>query len=136
MTARKGKSLEDHAYGWLAEPLAGLRGFFSRPMFGCIACYAHGRLALVLSSQGEPWEGVLVPTSREHHASLMAEFPGLAEHPVLGKWLYLSASEQDFEGRAASVVERIVANDLRLGVEPGAGKKRKSRARPSHRRKN
>jgi hypothetical protein len=33
---------------------------------------------------------LMVCVAREHHAAILAEYPQLVSHPVLGKWLYLS----------------------------------------------
>jgi hypothetical protein len=87
-------------------------------MFGSEACYLHGRLVLALTSGAdEPWRGILVPTSKVHHRSLRQEFSGLQVHPVLRKWLYLPEVFDDFEETANSLIDRIVANDIRIGVE-------------------
>lgn len=87
-------------------------------MFGCVACYQQGRLVLVLADRSEPWQGLLVPTERRAHASLLEEFPPLRGHPVLGKWLYLAHAADGFAATAAQIVERIAAGDARFGVEP------------------
>jgi len=108
-----------------------------KPMFGCLACYLHGRLMLVLADRREPWRGVLVPTASEHHAALRAELPALRVHPVLGKWLRLPESADDFEDAAARLVTLAAADDPRLGVEPGPRKARRpltAAGRPSKRR--
>lgn len=103
---------------WLVEPLTEMRGYFDRPMFGCLACYIHGRLALVLAAKEEPWNGLLVPTEKELHGSIMKDFNGIVQHPVLKKWLYLSQSFEDFETTGAEIVEAVRLNDVRFGVEP------------------
>ena len=56
-----------------------------------------------------------------------AEIVQLAPHPVLGKWLYLSQREEEFEQVARAVVEAVKRRDLRVGVEPGVRKKRAKR---------
>lgn len=38
--------------------------------------------------------------------------------PPLGKWLYLPESGDDFEDATHALVECIVTNDPRIGVEP------------------
>lgn len=87
-------------------------------MFGSQACYMHGRLVLALTSdKNEPWRGILVPTEKVHHRSLRKELRGLEVHPVLRKWLYLPEAFQEFEETAMQLVGRILANDLRIGVE-------------------
>ncbi len=118
---------------WLLEPLEDGRTFLEKPMFGCLAAYLHGRLMLVLADRGEPWSGVLVPTEREAHESLMAEFPALVPHPVLGKWLYLSQRHDDFEETAGVIVERIQAGDARFGVEPKEKVRGKTKKAPGRR---
>ncbi len=63
-------------------------------------------------------------TFREHHASLRAEFPALAPHKVLGKWLYIPQLHPEFETVATGLVELARRRDPRLGVETGVRKKR------------
>ncbi|VVE87008.1 hypothetical protein PBR20603_00933 [Pandoraea bronchicola] len=87
-------------------------------MFGADAAYVHGMQCLAVIDREAPWDGLLVCTSREHHASLMAEMPALRPHPVLGKWLYLPQSEADFESIAQRLTARVLAGDPRIGVAP------------------
>jgi hypothetical protein len=106
-------------FEWLVEPLAVDPSFMVRPMFGVHACYLRGRMVIVLCGKREqPWHGLLVPTMREHHASLTRQFPALSPHEVLGKWLYLAASVDDFEPTAHRLVERVALDDARIGIEP------------------
>jgi len=114
---------------WLFEPLEGLPTFVERRMFGALAGYFNGLLVLVLSDNDEePWRGVLVPTERESHAALIAEFPALVSHPVLGKWLYLPESAGSFERDAQRLVQRIRHLDPRIGVLPEKERPAKPRA--------
>jgi hypothetical protein len=92
--------------------------YFERPMFGCLAAYLRGRLVLVLATGDEPWNGLLMPTEKEYHASLLQDFIGTVQHPVLKKWLYLPETAEDFEPVATGIVEAVLNNDPRLGVEP------------------
>ncbi len=99
-------------------------------MFGCLAAYVQGRMVMVLTedpgdktyrgkSYGfDIWDGIMFPTERAFQESLIKEFPGLVPHPVLGKWLYLPAQHDDFEGRAKEIAGRIAQGDKRLGIEP------------------
>lgn len=87
-------------------------------MFGCKGCYLYGRLVLVLAAREEPWNGLLVPTEKKHHESLLRDYKGLITHPILKKWLYLLESSEDFEESAGTLVESILAGDPRIGVEP------------------
>lgn len=104
--------------------------WLQRAMFGCLGCYLHGRLMLVLAARREPWQGLLVPTSREHHATLLREEGGLSIHPILAKWLYLPESSDGFEEAARRLVDRVLANDPRIGVEPSSGSRAARRSRP------
>jgi len=118
-----GRVIKVHPHAWLWEPLESDAGFLSRPMFGGKAVYMDGRMVLFFMAKEEPWRGVCVCTEREHHASLMAEFPALAPHKVLPKWLYLSEEEEGFERVAEKLVGLAKRRDARLGI---AGKTRKS----------
>ena len=123
------KTKRKNSLRWLLEPLEDAPGYMERPMFGCLAAYLYGRLMAVVADRDEPWNGLLVPTSREHHASLIEEFPALASHPVLGKWLYLPSLHEDFEGEASAIVEAMASGDMRLGVEPKEKKRAKKKTR-------
>jgi hypothetical protein len=99
-------------------------------MFGCLAAYVQGRMVMVLAEDpGERsyrgrtfaydiWNGIMLPTERKFHASLTQEFKSLKPHPVLAKWLYLPATDQDFETLASAYSDRIMAGDPRFGIEP------------------
>ena len=84
-------------HAWLWELLEGDGTFVLRSMFGSKAVYLHGKIMFCFSAGEDPWLGMLVCTSREHHESLIADFPELVVHPVLGKWLYLSESNDSFD---------------------------------------
>lgn len=124
---RPRKSKPEHPLQWLAEPLVNEPTFLLKSWFGGRTIMLHGRHHLFLTTQGEPWQGVLVCTSREHHASLLAEFHALVPHPVLGKWLYLSESAETFERDARRLVQCVRANDPRLGILPSPKKKRRAK---------
>jgi len=114
----------EHPLQWLAEPLVHQPTFVLKSWFGGRTIMLHGRHHLFLTTQGEPWQGVLVCTHHEHQASLRAEFPALAPHPVLKKWLYLPESAESFERDAKRLVQRVREGDPRLGIEPSPKKKR------------
>ena len=122
------RSRRSHPLQWVVEPLAEEPSYIEKAMFGCRGCYLYGRLVLVLAARGEePWNGLLVPTEREHQQSLGSEHKNLAVHPVLKKWLYLPESNEDFEESAKAIVDAILANDPRMGVEPKANPSRGGR---------
>lgn len=111
--------------------------YATKPMFGCLAVYYHGlNVAVLAADPGDKtfgkkkfkfdlWDGVLLPTSREYHELLQKDFPDLSPHPVLGKWLYLPQQTEGFEEQLMKIVRLIRQNDYRLGITPGAKKKKK-----------
>jgi hypothetical protein len=114
----------EHPLQWLAEPIAAEPTFVLKSWFGGRTIMLNGRHHLFLTTQGEPWQGVLVCTFHEHHESLLAEFPALVQHPVLGKWLYLPENSETFERDAKRLVQLVKARDPRLGILPSPRKKR------------
>ena len=116
--ARSQERLFRHRYGGVVETIADDASFVTRVWFGCLSCYLHGSLKIVLADGEPPWDGVLVPTAPEHHASLRRSLPALRRHPVLGKWLYLPAGVESFEDDAGAIAAMALADDPRVGVEP------------------
>jgi hypothetical protein len=123
-----GKARKVHPHAWLWEPLEADATFLLRPMFGSRVVYLDGRLMLCFSPKAEPWRGVLVCTEREHQASLIADFPSLAPHPILPKWLYLPESADDFERVAERLVVLAGERDTRIGVAPKPRKRKRARS--------
>jgi hypothetical protein len=121
-----------HPYQWLWEPMEEDPTFVLRAMFGAKAAYLAGRLMLCFCASEEPWRGVLVCTDRAHHAALVAEFPELAAHPILPKWLYLPEVADSFERTAVRLVSLARRRDPRIGVTPQPKKSRRS-AKPRRR---
>ncbi|MET0262960.1 MAG: hypothetical protein ABW223_08690 [Rariglobus sp.] len=119
----------EHPLQWLAEPLLNEPSFVLKSWFGGRTFMLHGMHTLFLSTQGEPWQGVLVCTFHEHHESLLAEFPALVKHPILGKWLYLSENAETFERDAKKLVKLAQSRDPRIGIPPSNTKKKTKRVR-------
>lgn len=111
---------------WILEPLERDAGYLRRKMFGCDAAYLDGLLYLVAADREDPWSGLLVCTSQERHEALLAEFPALRVHPVLGKWLYLPQTDEDFETTAALMARLALARDPRMGVAPRPRSRRRT----------
>ncbi|MEC5409664.1 hypothetical protein VOM14_29445 [Paraburkholderia sp. MPAMCS5] len=109
---------------WVFEPLENDPGFMRKRLFAFEAAYVDGLLCLAVGNGEEPWNGLLVCTSRDRHAEIIREFPELTPHPVLGKWLYLSQRDEQFEALAAAIVATVKRRDARVGVEPGAKRKK------------
>ena len=126
LSARPRVVKPDHPLQWLAEPLVNEPSYVLKSWVGGRTIMLHGRHHLFLTTQGEPWQGVLVCTAHEHQPSLRAEFPSLQPHPVLKKWLYLPESHEHFERDARLLVRLVRARDPRLGIEPSPRKKKKS----------
>jgi len=116
--AGRPKSRREHPLAWAVEPLREDPTYLEKPMFGCLACYWRGRMALVLAARQKPFRGILIPCEREHHGALRKEFPGLKVHTVLKKWLYLPEASEEFEESAGALVEAVLRGDERVGIEP------------------
>jgi len=112
---------------WLFEPLEDDPRYLCKRFFSFEAAYLDGRLCLAVVDRGEPWNGMMACTSREHHASLRVEFRALEPHPVLGKWLYVSQLHPEFEAVATELVAAARKRDPRLGIEGDVRKKHKKR---------
>jgi hypothetical protein len=114
--------LKRFEHEWIFEPLAGHRTFFTKQMFGGLALFLYDRQMLVLVEPTKTgrwkWHGVLVCTDHEHHASIRAEFPALAPHPVLRKWLFIDSAHDDFESTMEGVALCVGRGDGRFGVVP------------------
>ncbi|WP_150720077.1 hypothetical protein [Pandoraea capi] len=111
---------------WIFDAFEHDESYLRKRMFGAEAAYVNGRQCLAVIDRDAPWDGLLVCTSHEHHASLMAEMPALRPHPVLGKWLYMPQSEDTFEAVASRLTALVLAGDPRIGIEPKPRKPRKA----------
>ena len=110
-------------YEFVLDALASLSPC-TRPMFGCLAVYVEEKIVLILREKATESadNGVWLATTREHHASLLLEFPNMRSIRVLGKnvtgWQVLPADAPDFEEAAMHACELIVARDARIGKVP------------------
>jgi len=84
---------------------------------GCVPIFYY---FFYFFSKGKPWNGLLIPTEKEFHDSIRKDFKGVVQHPVLKKWLYLPETYEDFETVASDIVEHVLMDDQRFGVEPKA----------------
>ena len=50
---------------------------------------------------------MLVATTHESHEALQLAWRQLKPHPVLGKWLYISLTDPEFERVATAIVENV-----------------------------
>jgi hypothetical protein len=106
---------------------------WTRSMFGCTAIYVGEKIVgLLRDKPTSPADnGVWLATTKEHHATLVREFPSLRSIRVLGRgvtgWQVLPSDAPDFEEAALRVCELIVARDPRIGKIPHRRKSRVSR---------
>lgn len=118
---------------WICEAFAHHASFFTRRMFGGLAIYVFGRQMLVLIEPTKTgrwnWHGVLICTDHAHHAAIVAEFPHLAPHDVLKKWLYIDSRHDEFELTMDRVARAIARDDGRFGIQPRPGKRRRATRR-------
>lgn len=115
---------------WILDAFERDPTFVRKRMFTADAAYIDGRLCLTVGDRDEPWNGLLVCTSQDHHASLIDDMPGLRPHPVLGKWLYVSQADSAFESIVQRVTALVLARDPRIGVEPKPKNRSRKRALP------
>jgi hypothetical protein len=109
---------------WIFDAFEGDSTYLCKRMFGSDAAYIDGLLCLVAADREKPWNGLLVCTSQERHASLVDELPALRAHPVLGKWLYVPQDDPAFEDTVERLIALVLARDPRIGVEPKPRKRR------------
>lgn len=112
---------------WIFDAFERDETFIHKRMFGSDAAYVGGLLCMIAADRESPWDGLLVCTSQDHHASLMEDMPALRPHPVLGKWLYVPQSDPSFEAVAHAMTARVLAGDARIGVEPKPRKRREAK---------
>lgn len=117
LASRPGSSPRN-SLAWVLEPLEDDPTYLRKRMFGCEAAYVHGLMVLLVADKDEPWNGLLVCTSHESQQDLVSEFPQLSVHPVIGKWLYISQENPEFEPTAERLVGLALQQDPRFGVEP------------------
>jgi hypothetical protein len=83
---------------------------------------------------------VLICTGRAHHGAILEEFPQLAPHEVLAKWLYIDSRHAHFEATMDRVAQAIARGDQRFGIDPRPRREKPSsrsggqKPRPSSRR--
>ena len=106
---------------WILQDFESQPSFFTKRMFGGLAVYLFGRMMLVLVEPTRTgrwkWHGVLICTDHIHQAAIIAEFPQLAPHDVLKKWLYIDSRQDDFEATMGQVAKAIARNDPRFGID-------------------
>jgi hypothetical protein len=119
---------------WIFQTFEDHPSFFTKRMFGGLAAYLFGRQMMVLVEPTKTgrwkWHGVLICTGHAHHRTIIEEFPQLAPHDILKKWLYIDSHHEDFESTMERLAEAIARDDPRFGIHPRPrSKKARSRGR-------
>jgi hypothetical protein len=115
-----------NSLAWILDAFERDPTFVRKRMFSMDAAYIDARLCITAGDRKEPWNGMLVCTSQDHHASLIEEMPALQVHPVIRKWLYVSQAHPEFETVVERVVSIALVRDPRVGVEPQPKRSRKA----------
>ena len=112
---------------WIFDAFEDHPSFFTKRMFGGLAAYLFGRMMMILVEPTKTgrwkWHGVLLCTEHVHRPAIVEEFPALAPHTVLKKWLYLDSRHEDFESTMEDVTKAIARDDRRFGIQPQPRKK-------------
>jgi hypothetical protein len=106
---------------WILDILDHRPGFRSKRMFGGLAAYLHDRQMLVLVEPTQTgrwkWHGALVCTDQARQPAIIAEFPQLAPHDVLKKWLYIDSRHDAFESVMERIAQAMARDDPRFGID-------------------
>jgi hypothetical protein len=129
-TTRKMKMKKKIPFEFVLELLHPLE-LTIKPMFGCHAIYANGKIQLIVRKKEDHQDsnGVWIATGKEHHESLRKELPGMQSVYILsdGKretgWQMIHEDAADFEEAVAKVCEMILKEDKRIGNIPKKKKK-------------
>jgi hypothetical protein len=120
--------MKTFANEWIFQSFEEHPSFFTKRMFGGLAAYLHGRMMMILVEPTRTgrwkWHGVLICTDYAQHPAIIEEFPQLAPHDFLKKWLYIDTRHEDFEPAMERVAAAIARGDRRFGIRPRPGKDR------------
>lgn len=119
--------MNEHTFEFVKDYFQEVDGFRVKKMFGGQALMIYNKMVLVLMDGEETayrgkdygekiWNGVLIPTSKEHHSMLMKKFPQIKPHKVLGKWLFISADHPAFEETCEALSEEIIRGNRLFGI--------------------
>ncbi|MFO0658774.1 MAG: hypothetical protein U0165_02925 [Polyangiaceae bacterium] len=101
----------------------------TRLMFGTTAVYVGDKIVLALRDKDDFDSGVWLATEKQHHESLLEEFPSMRSITLFGSdtssWQVLPKSAADFESSVLRACELIRRGDERIGTIPQR-KRRKS----------
>ena len=113
---------------WIFQVFEDHPSFFTKRMFGGLAVYLFGRMMMVLVEPTRTgrwnWHGVLICTDTAQQPGIIEEFPELAPHDILKKWLYIDSRHESFELTMERVTKAIARDDQRFGIRPQPRKER------------
>jgi hypothetical protein len=111
---------------WVFQVFENHPSFFTKKMFGGLAVYLFGRMMMVLVEPAGRWKwhGVLICTEHAQQPAIIDEFPELAPHEILKKWLYIDSRQEGFEPTMERVSKAIARDDQRFGIHPHPRKER------------
>ena len=105
---------------WIFQVFENHPSFLTKRMFGGLAAYLFGRMMMVLVEPTKTgrwkWHGVLICTEHAQRPAILEEFPALAPHTILKKWLYIDSRHEEFEPTIEQVANAIARDDQRFGV--------------------
>jgi hypothetical protein len=109
-------------FAWVLDEIASVDPT-TRPMFGCTAVYARGKIVFILREKGGAADdGVWLATTREHHATLLRELPSMRSITVFGDgqtgWQVLPAEMDAFEEEVLRACVLVRNDDPRIGKVP------------------
>jgi hypothetical protein len=123
---------------WICQVLEDHPSFFTKRMFGGLAVYLFGRQMMVLVEPTKTgrwkWHGVLVCTEHVYQPAIIKEFPQLAPHDILKKWLYIDSRHEEFESTMEGVAAAIARDDRRFGIHSRATVKKQRKKQPKSNR--
>jgi len=113
---------------WIFEAFEDHPSFLTKRMFGGLAVYLFGRMMMILVEPTKTgrwkWHGVLICTEHANQPAIIEEFPQMAPHTLLKKWLYIDSRHEAFEATMERVAKAIARNDERFGIRPQTAKKK------------
>ena len=109
-------------FAWVLDEIAAVDPT-TRPMFGCTAVYARGKIVFILRQKGPSADdGVWLATTRDHHESLRRQLPSMRSITVFGSgetgWQVLPAEEDGFEEEVLRACAIVRADAPRIGKIP------------------
>lgn len=117
------------------ERLFRLDDFDIKHMFGGMALYGHGKMLFCIMEDSELnsykdkkfpypiWNGVLIPTHREYHDQFLKISKDFTPHAVLGKWMYIPQTIENFEELTSKLTLLALKNSDMIGIFPKPKKK-------------